>query len=84
MLGVSPIREWDFMDWVMSLLVLAVIGGVLFIPVAIYLESQRPTFELAKEDWVCTDYKTYTTFVMSGKVMVPVYHKDCTQWTEKQ
>lgn len=61
----------------------------IFIPAVVYSwwkDSQSPTFELRKDDWVCSAHenRAVTTYIMAGKVMVPStsYQKYCTQWSE--
>jgi hypothetical protein len=82
---------WDDYEQGMAIAVLligwplAVIVGIL--PWAAYADSQDPHISLNKTEWVCTarHSMTTTTFVMSGKVMVPITstHQVCDQYNRK-
>lgn len=52
-----------------------VIGAL---PYGLYLDSSGPTIELQKSEWSCTraHKETTTSYVMSGKVMVPITTTD--------
>lgn len=76
-------------DFFMDKLIMPLVGVVLvalliFIPYALYTESKKPGFELKKDEWHCEQSHTVTTttFIMSGKTMVPIIssHQECTQW----
>lgn len=49
--------------------------------------NDHPSFSLQKKDWICYEYKSYTTtmLVPVGKVMVPqtTTHNDCVLWRHK-
>jgi hypothetical protein len=54
----------------MLLAMFVVVGGVLFLA---YMDSQKPTINLRKEDWSCTrsEPRTRTQMVLVGKVLIP-------------
>lgn len=66
----------DIIEILPGLCVLAVLGLLVWIGVAVYHDSQSPTFELRKDEWVATKShtETRTMMVMVGKVMVPQIH----------
>lgn len=80
-----------FMDKVMPIFILGImvfiILGVPVVGYGLYRSSQSPTFSLRKDEWACTrsEPRTTTTYVMSGKVMVPITTttRHCTQWSEQ-
>lgn len=89
----------DFMDWLMDnivmpcmilLMALFVVGLLFLIPAFVYWaiqDSKRPTFELKKDDWECTNTYEYTTtaYVMVGKILLPSisHNSECIQWSKK-
>jgi hypothetical protein len=54
----------------------ALLGIIIVAGVAAYQELGRPTFDLKKDDWSCSEnhVESYTTLIMVGKVMVPQTH----------
>ncbi len=69
--------EWlmdHVMPWFISVAIIALIGFCIIAPFAIWKDSQRPTFELKKDDWTCAraHQEQTTTYVKSGSVMIPV------------
>lgn len=82
--------EWLFGNVVMPLCLLLVTLFILAIPFLIYgciQESKRPTFELKKGDWECTDTRTVTStyYINVNNVMVPQTssHEECIQWSRR-
>lgn len=67
--------------WALFFAVVAVLFLFLY---RAYLDSKSPTFELKKDEWVCTEWRTETYIVMQliGKVMIPTVHtrKVCVRW----
>jgi hypothetical protein len=57
------------------------------LPWAFYADAQDPHLSLNKTEWVCTSRhsQTTTTFVMSGKVMIPITstRQVCDQYTHR-
>lgn len=88
-------RILDFADehimpWMAVGLMVLCVGMLLGLPVLIYCaikSDNSPTISLRKADWACTQSQTIpiTTYVMSGKVMVPIttYMHQCQQWNRQ-
>lgn len=61
--------------------------GVPVVALSAYIDSKSPSFSLRKDQWSCSASveRSTTTYVQSGKVMVPVtnYYNHCVQWTEQ-
>lgn len=96
MWGSAVTTSFDFLAEVILpvvfvvLLVAAVFGGVVFIGnklVEAFSGPPSPVITLDKDKWACTSLTrdTYTTFVRSGDIMVPVTMSDdrCTQWSRQ-
>ena len=84
----------NLVDWIGERLSVVFVGFVLFIvgvlALAIYVEftkAQSPTIALRKTEWECTGTRqeSTTTYVQSGKVMVPIttYHDVCVEYTKR-
>ena len=71
--------EWFF--WLLAVVLILVVGAILY---GAWVNATSPTFELRKDQWECTEYRDYTTLVMSGKVLVPIQHHECQQWERVQ
>lgn len=86
--------DWLFEKVMWPLCVILAVTAMLLLLVglpimlyAAYQDSKSPTFSLRKDRWECTEseQRTHTTFVMSGKVMIPITTTEnhCLQWSEK-
>lgn len=87
--------SWDILDWLMEhiggwFVLAAILAICVGLPLGLYalvMDSQSPTMQLRKADWACTQSQTIpiTTYVMSGKVMVPIttYTSQCNQWNRQ-
>lgn len=75
----SAFYTWSFA--LLGLLILLLIYGE-------YREFQQPDFRLLKNEWTCaaSESRSHTTFVMSGKVLVPVntVYSDCIKYERKK
>ena len=87
----SDLMEWVFSKVIMPLVlifILVMFGLLICLGVSEFQDWRNPppTFELKNSEWRCTNVHKYTTttYVMSGKVMVPLntHHADCLQWTK--
>lgn len=56
---------------VLAAVLLATVGWVLW---SAWVESQRPTFELKRDDWACTrnEPRTHLQLILVGRSLVPV------------
>lgn len=63
-----------------KVIIAAIIAILVAIGYGVYVESQKPGFELKKDEWHCTDHHMVTTMVMVGKVMVPQTYSVCDNW----
>jgi hypothetical protein len=75
----------DIMPWLLSGSILLT---VVALPILWWQSRGAPTIILQAADWACVHTRTesYTTFVMSGKTMVPIVHtrEVCTNWVERR
>jgi len=62
------------------LIALAVLS-VVFISVAIYVDSTVPSFSLKKAEWTCSASHTESRLIAAGKVIVPTTTTICDQWS---
>lgn len=76
---------YDAIGWVFGAVMavlLAVIGWVIW---AAWQDSQRPTFELKRDDWACTksEARTHLQPMLVGKVttLVPMSTNVCLQYS---
>lgn len=75
------------MEKIIQIFLVVTIGFlILLIPLFLYYsyqDSLKEGFELKKEDWACTAYKSNTPImVQTGKAMLPVGGgSKCVQWT---
>jgi hypothetical protein len=73
--------------WVLSLIAAAVVGIIGLVLVSAYRDSQRPTFELKKDDWTCarSEQRTYLRPMPVGKVttLMPMSMAVCMEYRRK-
>lgn len=72
---------------ILAVVVLSV-AVLLGLGMLVYLDLQRPTFELKKDEWTCTKSRVETVYSYSmkaGDVWIPQYRQEvvCLQWTRK-
>ncbi len=80
----SSIRDrW----WPMVLFLTIVALFVAFVFVALAVDAQSPTISIRKDQWECTKSVdvTTTTYVQSGKVLVPmtITSQECTTYVRR-
>lgn len=92
----GSIVDWimdHILPWVIIMAVaLALLLLFVFLPVAIYEEAVAETFELKKQDWICTTShkETHTSYVYTGNgksgMMLPVNSTSdtCDTWSRKE
>lgn len=76
--GIGAAMEFVIMKICAPLLLVGLILAITFLPYAMYQDRQRPTFELKKDAWECTQSHTEThCFKGCYKTIV------CDQWSAK-
>lgn len=67
--------------WFLGIMLLFVVAVGIFL----YQDSQRPTFELFKAEWSCTQEESYTSMQYSPplKMAVPVTRIRCINYQRK-
>ncbi len=74
-------RLFWLIDKILTYFALPFIIFLFFYSVAMFFVTlSQETFSLIKDEWKCTDYKTMTTLVLVGKVMVPQVHSQCIRY----
>lgn len=80
--------NWDFMDWVMAMLMALIFGLLAFVVYVVWQGATAETFELVKAEWHCTDERSETHLrpMLVGKVMVmlPITQKVCDRWERRK
>jgi hypothetical protein len=75
---------YKVMPWAFILLIISVGVYICLCAYGFFVDSQKPTLELKKEEWVCTDNRKLesTYYVKVGAVMVPhkSYSDVCFNW----
>lgn len=85
------ILDWCFdylVPWAVIGLIAVLVVGLPLLGYAFYLDSKRPTFELKKDDWFCTEWRARETtyyYHKVGNVMVPqtTTTHECMNWRRK-
>lgn len=74
----------SLLEWIIRVVVLAALALIGWLFVAMWQDSQRPTFELKKEDWACTrsENRTHLQPIVAGKVttLIPVTNSVCVEY----
>lgn len=77
----------DAIGWVIGFLTIAVLALVGWMMLAVWVDSQRPTFELKRDDWTCTKNETrsQSLVMLVGKVPMPflVNSTACVEYRRK-
>lgn len=77
-------RDLDFFEWLCLAVVTFILGVVGLLVHAIYLDAQRPTFELKRDDWVCTksEQRTRLQATPAGKslMLLPMQETVCVEY----
>lgn len=84
--GITSLREaaMETILKIVTVIVGAVVIGVFaMMAYGFHTESSRPTFELKKDDWVCTATHKQQYVMLVGKVMVPQWRNVCDIWERK-
>lgn len=91
MMSGGDILEWfglHILPWILIIMVSVLIVAIPFGISAWYKDSKRPTFDLKKDDWVCTKFhrEASTYYITVGKVLLPqtTTTEVCDQWTRKE
>lgn len=78
------ILEWivdHVVPWIGIVVVVGLCLLLVALPVGCVMAAKSPTFSLQKDEWSCvkTHREPTTTYIQSGKVLVPVtsYHDVC-------
>jgi len=66
--------------WFYSLLCAAVVALLIWLSWFIWTDSQRPTFELKRDDWTCSKAEQRRQLMLVGKVMVPTIRNVCVEY----
>jgi hypothetical protein len=80
------ILEWfgeNVLPWFIIFLIACGAILILWLPFAIYQEHYAEKFSLIKAEWNCIGYRTHSTSVLVGKVIVPINENECIQWVKK-
>ena len=70
----------DVMMWVCGLICAAAVALLIFVGWVIWTDSQRPTFELTRDDWTCSKTEQRRQLIWTGKVMVPTIRNVCVEY----
>ena len=81
-------RYWDWTDWCLCGVLGLCFLGVVWAGVVVVVAGRKPTFDLIKDQWGCTQSHKETRlayFTKVGSVQVPHYTDEmvCDQWTRK-
>lgn len=75
----------DAMGWIVAALMVLVVGVVGYVLWAAWSDSQRPTFQLKRDDWECTksESRTHLQPMLVGKVttLIPMTTSVCLEYT---
>lgn len=85
--GIIGICVGSLSDWITWAFGVFAVSAVLAVCMVFISTSQKPTFTLIKEEWVCnrSHNETTTTMIMSGKVLVPIIstHSVCDNYSRR-
>ena len=76
------VLDWLFdhvMTWIGIICIVVACLLIVVAPICFFMDAKSPTFSLKKDEWACvkTHRKPTTTYIQSGKVLVPVArHQD--------
>ena len=74
----------DWMKWVLSALLAIFILLLATVGVAVWQDSNLPTFELKKDDWECVEEerRTHLQSMLVGKIMImqPITNTVCLEY----
>lgn len=64
-----------------TLIALAIIGILFVAGYSAWDESKRPDLTIKKDDWACTKHESRTHLQPIGKVLMPMTHDVCTEYS---
>lgn len=77
----------DALGWIIVTSTVVVVVLIAWIFWSVWSDSQRPTFELKRDDWICTKSENHTRLqpTLAGKVttLVPVTTTVCIEYTRR-
>jgi len=69
--------EFGIVDYLFGGFIVVMVFLFGWLIVTLVQDAYKPTFELKKDEWVCTSTVKETHYVMVGKVLVPMTSDVC-------
>lgn len=74
------LEDLNWLGWIISISVVSLIIAVVY---AGYKEAMSPTIELNREEWVCTNKRLETRYIMLNGKLHPTILNNCIEYQRK-
>lgn len=74
------LENFNWFGWIISITLFLLLGAIIY---AGYNEAVSPTIELNREQWVCTNKRLETKYIMLNGKLHPTILNNCIEYQRK-